>query len=158
MSSGQFTLGEGMTPSTTKLGGFMRKRRLALGLTQPEAAERAGIIQSFWSDLEVGKRKFLNADQLTGVIRTLKCTEAELREAMGTNPRDKGVTNLGHLIRARSKEIGVRRADIMEALGTEDRSRVSEIERSERVSLRTAQVLAEVLKLPLGALLPTYVR
>jgi transcriptional regulator with XRE-family HTH domain len=49
---------------------LIRERRLALGMTQREAAERAGIDREVWNQIENGKRGVgrTNARRLVGVL------------------------------------------------------------------------------------------
>ncbi|MBN2910802.1 helix-turn-helix transcriptional regulator [Polycladomyces sp. WAk] len=48
----------------------MRKRRMALGLTQAEVAKRAGLTRSHYSKIERGKRD-LNIDQIMNISKAL---------------------------------------------------------------------------------------
>lgn len=48
----------------------IRKRRIALGLTQEEVAKRAGISRSHYCKIERGKRD-LNIDQLMSISNAL---------------------------------------------------------------------------------------
>jgi transcriptional regulator with XRE-family HTH domain len=48
----------------------MRKRRIALGLTQAEVAKLAGLTRSHYSKIERGKRD-LNIDQVMSISKAL---------------------------------------------------------------------------------------
>ena len=52
------------------VGDRIRKRRVELGWTQDQLAEKAGISKSFLSDLENGKRS-VGADKLLDIARAL---------------------------------------------------------------------------------------
>jgi transcriptional regulator with XRE-family HTH domain len=95
-------IGVGMTPSRTKLGSFMRTRRLRLRLSQVRVAELAGLKQNLYSMFEIGKRKYLNPEQLAGLSRALECDSYELEELIPEEREPQ--TKLGKLIRAKRKE------------------------------------------------------
>lgn len=67
-----------MKPSKTELGKFIRARRLRLDLRQAQVAQRTGIPQSSYSALELGKRKYLNTEQMKHLATVLECAPADL--------------------------------------------------------------------------------
>lgn len=63
----------------------VRRRRLELGLTQEEAAFRAGLSaksgpagRSKWNDIEAGRRENLTLETLERIARALKCKPSDL--------------------------------------------------------------------------------
>jgi len=71
-------LGKNMSPSKTKLGKFLRKCRIKLGLRQVEVGRLSMVKQSDYSHFETGRSKYLNPKQIKGLAKTLKCQEVEL--------------------------------------------------------------------------------
>lgn len=59
-----------MKPNKQLVGERIKKRRVELGWTQDVLAEKAGISNSFLSDLENGKRS-VGADKLLDIARVL---------------------------------------------------------------------------------------
>lgn len=58
---------------------FIHSRRKALGLTQAEAAEKAGISTAVqWSQIETGTRQNLYPQTLQRIALALECTVDEL--------------------------------------------------------------------------------
>lgn len=55
----------------------LRSRRLRLGLTQAELAEKLGVAQAYISDLESGRKRPL-VDTLATIADALKTTPARL--------------------------------------------------------------------------------
>lgn len=58
----------------------IRKRREALKLTQAEAAERAGIPQPRWAEIESGTNDNPKLTKLKAIAAALKCPLAKLLE------------------------------------------------------------------------------
>lgn len=57
----------------------IKRRRVALGLTLQEAADRAGFSgRQRWSGIERGERSNLRADTLLAVARALGCSIEDL--------------------------------------------------------------------------------
>jgi transcriptional regulator with XRE-family HTH domain len=56
----------------------MRELRKALKLTQAEAAERAGMTQTRWNDVEAGGRSNVTIDTLGNIADALSCEPATL--------------------------------------------------------------------------------
>jgi len=101
-------IGTNMVPSRTRLGKFIRARRIKLGFNQTKVAKLAGLGQSVLSRFEIGTRKYLNQKQLTRLAKALRCNPEELRkrnqpEKLPEEPQ----TELGRIIRARREEIGL---------------------------------------------------
>lgn len=65
------------TPEQQTLAQAIRQQRELLGLTQAEAARRAGISRQCWCDTENGRRKG-NTDTLLKMDRVLKFTPGSL--------------------------------------------------------------------------------
>ena len=59
-------LGLHMTPSSTKLGKFLRSRRLKLKLGQVEVARLMGIEQQKYSGIETGGKKYFRKEEHHG--------------------------------------------------------------------------------------------
>ena len=97
--------GVGMTPSKTKLGKFLRARRLKLGLRQTEAAKISGMRQSHYSAFETGLFKSLKPKQLSSLSKALQCEPLQLQSLFFNKPEPK--TELGKLIRTRRKRLGL---------------------------------------------------
>jgi transcriptional regulator with XRE-family HTH domain len=56
----------------------MEKLRKAAGLTQKQAAERAGMTQGRWSEIESGKRVEFTVDTLAQIAKGLGCRVSKL--------------------------------------------------------------------------------
>jgi transcriptional regulator with XRE-family HTH domain len=68
-----------MTSARAKeVGQKIRARRRKLGLTQVEAAKRAGCGQAWWAEIETGTAGSLGIDTLDKVARALETTAAKL--------------------------------------------------------------------------------
>ncbi|KKR46207.1 MAG: hypothetical protein A3G47_00970 [Candidatus Zambryskibacteria bacterium RIFCSPLOWO2_12_FULL_39_45] len=102
-------LGKNMSPSKTKLGKFLRKCRIKLGLRQVEVGRLSMVKQSDYSHFETGRSKYLNPKQIKGLAKTLKCQEVELEILVPPKPKPKQepTTELGLLIRNRREELGL---------------------------------------------------
>ncbi|MDP3784544.1 MAG: helix-turn-helix domain-containing protein [bacterium] len=146
-------IGISMATSRTKLGKFIRARRIKLGLSQAKAAKFGRIRQSECSALEIGKRLFLSAKLIAGLSRALRCEPSRL-EALAPKKRLKeSKTELGKFIKARREELGLTRADLERKLKAH-RSRVYILELLPRyVNFQSARRLAKALQLKPQALL-----
>jgi transcriptional regulator with XRE-family HTH domain len=60
------------------LGENVRQRRVALGLTQPQVAERAGLSTNHVNMIEHGERQGVRPKTLRGLAEALECTVEEL--------------------------------------------------------------------------------
>lgn len=144
--------GVGMTPSKTKLGSFIRARRLKLDLRQISLAKQAGVGQTLVSVIEVGTKKHLNNQQLERFAKALQCDPEELRKRMPVKHTAKPTTELGKLIRSRRKELGLTLADFAKRMGiTLQRARRLEIRKSPRIRYGLIKLLASTLNLDLSA-------
>jgi transcriptional regulator with XRE-family HTH domain len=56
----------------------MRQLREAAGLTQAQAAKRAGILQSRWSNIESGDRTNVTVETMGRVAAALGCNAQDL--------------------------------------------------------------------------------
>ncbi len=96
-----------MKPCTTKLGKFIRNRRLKLQLTQDDIEIRSGIDRNIVGLVELGKQKYLKDHQLEKLAEVLKCSSDELRKRMPVKYVAWPQTELGKLIHSRRNEIGM---------------------------------------------------
>ncbi|HRY01697.1 MAG: helix-turn-helix transcriptional regulator [Hyphomicrobiales bacterium] len=69
------------------LATFVRKRIKAVGLSQKEIAERAGVTPGFISELVLGKKQTVQERNLAKLAYALGCTPDDLIEAMAERPR-----------------------------------------------------------------------
>ncbi len=98
-------IGTDMRPSRTKLGRFLRTRRLKLGLRQVEVAECSGLFQTHYSSLEIGKYKNLKPEQVKKLAEALQCDSTEIQAVIPVKAVKEPTTELGKLIRARREEL-----------------------------------------------------
>lgn len=56
----------------------IRSRRERIGLTQSEAAERAGVSRQRWNDVESGRKKNIELDTLDAIAKALGCKAKDL--------------------------------------------------------------------------------
>lgn len=145
-------VGKGMVPSTTEAGSFLRSRRLELGITQEEAAQRAGMSQGHYSSLETGNLKHdslhNNLDNLAGALR---CDPSELQTFIPPDPQPQ--TILGKLIRGRREELGFTIEDVATRAGL-DVVNIKRLELGDRGTIKysTARALARTLHLDIRTL------
>lgn len=57
---------------------FVRERRKALGLSQEQAAEKAGLHPVQWNRIERGTQERVWSDKLVGIAKALRCTVDKL--------------------------------------------------------------------------------
>lgn len=69
--------------AVTELGRLLRRRRLALGLTQEQLAEMTGLEQHYISQVERGQIARPSRDRLGSFARALELSEEEVLEAAG---------------------------------------------------------------------------
>ena len=96
-------LGKNMSPSKTKLGKFLRKCRIKLGLRQVEVGRLSMVKQSDYSHFETGRSKYLNPKQIKGLAKTLKCQEVEL-EILVPNPNNEQIVHQIRIIAERDEQ------------------------------------------------------
>lgn len=111
-------VGVGLRPSTTRLGRFIRQRRLKLGLGQVVLAELTGTSQTLISDIETGVRTYLDQQQPEEFAARLKCNPQALRKLMPVEIDVKPTTGVSQLIRSRREELGLSRQDVANKMGT----------------------------------------
>jgi transcriptional regulator with XRE-family HTH domain len=141
-----------MKPCQTELGRFVRERRLALSMGQIALGEMTGLKNQI-SIIEIGKRQYLNDDQLCRLAQALQCDEEELRLRMPVKPVAKPKTERGHFIRARREELGLSIQAFAQKMGiTINQAKRLENERRECLQYAMAFKLAQVLELDLSAL------
>lgn len=61
-----------------QIGGIVKSRRLALGLTQKELEERSGVTQSMISKIEGGSADNVSIEILRKLARALQCALVDL--------------------------------------------------------------------------------
>lgn len=109
-------IGHKLTPSKTKLGRFIRTRRLKLGLSQVQLAKSAGANQTGISALETGKTKRPKEKLMRNLAEALKCELAELKKFVPKKLADEPTTELGKLIKSRLQALGLTPDDLTEML------------------------------------------
>ena len=74
------------------IGKAIKKRRAAVGMSQAELADRAGVTQATISIIESGKRANPSWDTIVGIARALGCKIEDLysEEGGGRNESDIG--------------------------------------------------------------------
>ena len=146
MSKKYHPAGTNMTPSRTRLGRFVRARRLELDLRQEAVAKLAGFSQNTTSAIEIGKCRHLNQKYLTALARALQCEEKELRQRIPVKRVAEPQTELGKLIRAHREELGLTPEDFAKEMGmSREWARCLEARGGPFCQHRTAKKLAEVL-------------
>ena len=142
-----FSIGARMVPTRTKLGKFIRARRLKLGLSQVEAAKLGGISKGEWSELETGKRLNINARCIAGFSMALRCEPSRLEALAPKRRRPEPKNELGKFIRARREKLGLTEAEFSRKLKVGS-SRVYKLELCSRyISFQSVSRLAGALQL-----------
>lgn len=151
-------IGCGMVSSSTELGSFIRARRLELGLRQTVLngmIPGAGGTNQLISRIEIGKRKFLNPDQLAAIANALQVDVNELRERMPTKHIAQAQTELGKFICSRREELGLSLEALAERMRiTYKKAKALEISKSSTIRYKRAQLLAKALEIDLSVLGP----
>jgi len=101
-------IGIKMATSATKLGEYLRSRRLELGISQADIARRAGMAQSKYSALETGKlaaRSLSNC--LDELAIALQFEPSELQAFIPISMPKEPQTALGRLIHAQRERLGL---------------------------------------------------
>jgi len=151
VSKKHYPAGVGMTPSKTKLGRFIRARRLELDFKQIPLAERAGLSQARVSRLEIGKSEYLNDRQLEGLAQALQCHPEELRQRMPVRQIAQPKTELGKFVRSRRQELGLTPADLAKKIKiTAQQAKYLELQR-QGIGYGLVKPLAMALELDLSA-------
>jgi transcriptional regulator with XRE-family HTH domain len=147
-------IGIGMTPSTTALGGFIRTCRLKLGLRQDQLAERVGLLQLSISDIETGRKKYLDDHWLKKFAEILGCNLDELKNRAPKTPSrytKLPQTEVGWLICSHREKLGLTPRDFAEKMGMPyDDARKLEISTHPLICNKTAGLLASSLDLDLS--------
>ena len=111
-------IGSGMVPSATATGEFLRKKRLALKLSQVELSGRVDMGQGFYSGLERGELGtvclFRHAEALADALRF---DQEELDAFIPAPVVRAPKTALGKLIFTRCKALGLGLADVVVQTG-----------------------------------------
>lgn len=92
--------------SHTVLGAMLRSTRKRLGLTQTDAAKRAGVSVRLWAEVERGERENVSFDTLVRMLSEIGI-EVVLEGPAGDRV---GVTSGAAALRARSVRASIRRA------------------------------------------------
>lgn len=140
-------IGTGTVRPKTRLGGFVRQRRLALGLTQQQLAERAG-----WTTfhtcgkIERGESVFLMPKTIRRLAKALECDKGLLVRRLETR-RLRPTTKLANFVRRRCMELGLFVQDFGPRMYFLD-------SRATHVTTEMAARLATVLRLSVSDLRP----
>ncbi len=141
--------GHPLTRSRTKLGRFIRERRLALKLSQNDiSVPECGLIQEVISLFEVGRRSLLSSEQLISLSVVLECDMEELRKLMKKNRVLKPITKLSKIIFARRNELKLTLEQFAEKLDVSvSEARHLEVRAYKRLKHSKLQLIATALKL-----------
>jgi len=141
-------VGVGMTPSKTEFGSFIRARRIELNIRQILLAQEIGLSQYLISMIEIGKRKYLNNDQLEQLAKALQCDIEELRKRMPTRRLTQPITELGKLIRSRREELGLSLQEFAKKMEIDpQKAKRMEVRRSTTIRYASLKPLADALEL-----------
>ena len=144
-----------MTPSKTKLGKFIRVRRLELNLRQVPLSKLIGVGGNNIGMIETGKRKYLNDSQLVRLAKALQCDVEELRKRMPVKHIAQPNTELGKLIRSRREELGLTLKGFAKKMRmTPQQAKRLEVKKSPQITYYSLVTkLAKVLNLEPSALI-----
>jgi len=111
-----------MVPCRTRLGKFLRLRRLALDLRQVQIAKIIQIDQRAYSKIEVGHTKWLTTELAQALSKVLGCKQSLLESLGQKKPKPKKEplprTKLGKLIRTIRERLDLTIAQLAKRLGT----------------------------------------
>lgn len=151
-------IGCSMVPSRTRLGGFLRKRRLGLKLSQAQVAARLGVSQSLYSTLEVGLKKRPDQAQIKNLTSVLKCSQREIRSRTLKKERERlPRTKLGKLIRKRRLIVGISKFELSKRLGRK-LTAASGIEKKKYILVSEIKIWAKALECHISLLEPFALR
>lgn len=145
-------LGRNQSPSTSQLGNVIRARRLVLGLSLHEVADRAGCTHQALSLIELG-RLLLNSkwNMLSRLARALDMNEAELRElCVPRKMKRLRTTTALQFLTARRLDLGLRQEDLAHFAGI-SKNTVTLVETGK---LKLSQLVKSKLEKALGCQLP----
>ena len=153
MAKKYYPVGTGMTRSRTKLGKFLRKRRLWHDFKQTKVAKAIGMSQANYSKLEIGDKKYLNPDQIDALAKVLNCNTPEFMKLVRYKPGSHPRTKLAKIVDSRMKELGLTQKQLAErAQISPGHARILRT-RSRRISYRLVGPLSEALELDSTTLL-----
>jgi len=138
-------------PSKTKLGKFLRARRLELELRQIDIVKLADIRQTYYSALETGKIQSPRQKCLKGLSRALRCEISQLKALI--REQRKPETELGRLIFDRREQLELRQKKFADRFKM-GLTTIGELERgvNRGISYRLVKPLANALGLKPSAL------
>ncbi len=143
-------VGLNMTRSRTRLGRFIRARRLKLDIRQTPLAKSTGVDQRQISMLETGKRQRLNPKRLERLAEALQCDPEDLRKRIPAKHVAQPTTVLGKLVRKRREEIGLSPGALARKMRmTLKQVRKLEIRKAPSIHPRFGKKLARALNLDL---------
>lgn len=135
-----------MRPSETRLGAFLRERRLRLGLSQARVGLLSGLSQRAISQFEVGMCFRLSGAQIRGLSKALGVRASKLT-ALNTPRRvAQPKTDRGRFLRTRREAIGLSIAEFARAIG-------KTIQQAQRMEMGNAQSLPYALAGPIAKVL-----
>ncbi len=136
----------------TKLNKFIHDRRVELGLTYSQIADRLGIPISQARYLEIRGYERLKYSRLHSVAKALELDVSALSEFVDPDNNEPS-TDLGKLLRGRRKELGLRLKIVADKAGI-TRQRLNQIElgRCTMESKETMNLLATALNLEISQL------
>lgn len=119
------SIGHGMIPSKTKLGKFLRGKRIALALNQTQMARKLKMFTSNYSLLETGRNQHLNSFRIMILADLFHCNKSKIERLVIPRSgricvfREKAVNDdsLGGFIRSRRKQLGLNQPALAEKLG-----------------------------------------
>ena len=112
-----------MKPCQTKLGAFIRARRMELGLSQEKLAALSGLQASLIGRFETGWSKRLSPRPLEKLAQALKC---ESKQLSALNPPKKHAdSEFGKFVQARATALGLSMRDIATRLGRSSQLKMS---------------------------------
>lgn len=147
-------VGIGMKPTTTALGEYIRECRLKIKpkLSQIRLAKMSGLHANQGSMLEVGKRRYLEEEQIKLMAIALQCDPWELRRRIPDKYVAKPKTELGWFIFKRRKELGLTLEEFAQRMKlTVVNAKTIEIGAHRTIAYGRAQQLAAALELDLKA-------
>ena len=108
--------GINMIPCKTKLGKFVRARRLQLNLRQVQVSRRVGETKNFCSQVEIGKRNRFGDEVIERLAEVMKCEPQEIRVLVPATCVIQPKTELGQFIQSRLDELKITRQELAQRL------------------------------------------
>jgi transcriptional regulator with XRE-family HTH domain len=144
-----------MTSGKTELGNYIWSLRLKLNLKQVPLSKKCGFVSNFVSQIETGKRRYLNDPQLGRLAKALKCDPEELRKRVPAGRCARPKIKLGNLIRSCGDEPSLSLEVIAKKMKlTPQESKHKEIRKDPRIRFRSLRTVATALRLDPAVLAP----